>query len=217
MDWSVALGIVGIMVSVAVGWLTYKLADRRSRNQRYLSAKATVLQELANSLGEDAVPNRVIIESTIRSVLRESGDPRIKVEVEEILDDLTRQVTSDPFLDAERRKKLQQEISAVRKKPVSESPGEGAYPLERFLRASYTTTFRPGLLGILAATLTLATTLSLLLGEKSEGSALRQFLAERSELLSVLPVFFLVPLLVWMLWDDDLREVLLRVFRRKRR
>lgn len=114
MDWSLILGILGIVVSILVGWLTYRLADRRAQSQRYVTAKATVLQELSKSLGEDSVPTPDILEATIRSVLREVGDPRVEIALDELLDDLVRQVTSDPFLDGERRRKLQGDIQKVR-------------------------------------------------------------------------------------------------------
>lgn len=127
MDWSVFLGVLGIIVSIVVGWLTYRLADRRARSNRQISAKATVLQELSKSLGEDSVPAPDILEATIRSVLREVGDPKIGLDVDEILDDLVRQVTSDPFLDSERRRKLQGDIQKVRAEAASkhlEAPRE---------------------------------------------------------------------------------------------
>lgn len=114
MDWSLILGIIGILVSVGVGWITYRLADRRARNQRHATAKATVLQELSKSLGEDSVPTPAVIEATLRSVVREVADPKVAVSLDEVLDDLVRQVTSDPFLNAERRRKLQDDIEKVR-------------------------------------------------------------------------------------------------------
>lgn len=114
MNWSIVLGILGVVVSVVVGWLSYRFADRRSSNQKYRTAKSAVLQELSKSLGEDAIPTPAIIQATMRSVLREAGDPKIDIEVDEVLDDLMRQVTADPFLDGDRRRKLQTDIEQVR-------------------------------------------------------------------------------------------------------
>ena len=112
MDWSIVLGVIGILVSIVVGWITFRLTERRARNQRHFVAKATVLQELSKSLGEDAIPTPAIIEATLRSVVRETADPKLTLSLDEILDDLIRQVTSDPFLDAERRRKLQAKACA---------------------------------------------------------------------------------------------------------
>jgi hypothetical protein len=114
MDWSVLLGALGICVSIGVGWVTYRLASRRATSERYILAKDTVLRELSKSLGEDAVPSLDILEATIRSVLHDVGDPQLQLNVADIFDDLLRQVTSDPFLDAARRRKLQSDIQASR-------------------------------------------------------------------------------------------------------
>src|SRR5882757_3294624 len=95
LDWSILLGVLGIIVSIAVGWLTFRLANKRAYAQRYVDAKSTVLQELSKSLGEDSIPTPGILEATIRSVLREIGDPKVQINISDVLDDLIRQVTSD--------------------------------------------------------------------------------------------------------------------------
>lgn len=116
MNWSVFLGILGILASVAVGLGTFLIADKRARKNRYQNAKDLILRELSKSLGEDNIPSHLIISATIRSVLRENNSDNLEaVSVSEILDDLIRQITSDPFLDSERRKKLQTEIITIKK------------------------------------------------------------------------------------------------------
>jgi len=175
MDWSLLLGILGIVVSIVVGWLTYGLADRRARSQRYFTAKSTVLQELSKSLGEDSVPPPNILEATIRSVLREVGDPRVQINVSEVLDDLMRQVTSDPFLDSERRRKLQTDIETVRtelvKRPLQEEqPEEDAIG---DTDNNFRLTLVPAFVGIAAAVGTLIF-LTSILRNPAEGSRLSE-------------------------------------------
>jgi len=177
MDWSLLLGFLGILVSIVVGWLTYRLADRRARNQRYFTAKSTVLQELSKSLGEDSVPTPNILEATIRSVLLEVGDPSVQINVGEVLDDLTRQVTSDPFLGSERRRKLQTDIETVRSELVKghlqeEQPKESA--TEDMRNAPLTLV--PAIIGMLAAMVTLTPFLTSVLGSRIEGSMASEFM-----------------------------------------
>lgn len=114
MDWSLILGIAGIAVSIIVGWLTYYLADKRQRRNRFLAAKHSVVSTLSRSLSEETVPSAELVRATIRSVLREENAADLSaVSVEEVIDDLIRQVTSDPFLAAERRKELQASLLGV--------------------------------------------------------------------------------------------------------
>jgi hypothetical protein len=40
--------------------------------------------------------------------------PRVELNLDDVLDDLVRQVTSDPFLNSERRRQLQADIYRVR-------------------------------------------------------------------------------------------------------
>lgn len=154
-DWSLLLGVLGILVSIIVGWLTYRLANRRAYSQRYMDAKATVLQELSKSLGEDSVPATGILEATIRSVLREIGDPKIKINIGEILDDLIRQVTSDPFLDSERRRKLQGDIEKVRSEPPSKEFKEPSEESGAYARGPARANFSSLFIGLGAMFLTL--------------------------------------------------------------
>ena len=70
MDLSILLGVVGILVSIGVGFGTYYLAERRGRRNRWQSAKDTVLRDLSKSLGEGSIPAPEVILATIRSVLR---------------------------------------------------------------------------------------------------------------------------------------------------
>ena len=113
MDWSLILGIAGIAVSVIVGWLTYYLADKRQRRSRFLAAKHTVVSTLSRSLSEETIPTVDLVRATIRSVLREENADLSRISVDEVIDDLIRQVSSDPFLAAERRKELQASLLAL--------------------------------------------------------------------------------------------------------
>jgi len=111
MDINALLAVAGIIVSIGVGFGTFYLADKRARRNRWESAKETVLRDLSKSLGEGNVPDASVIKATIRSVLRShSANDLSVVTLEEIADDLLRQITADPFLDAERRKKLQADV-----------------------------------------------------------------------------------------------------------
>jgi len=111
MDINVLLAVAGIIVSIGVGFGTFYLADKRARRNRWESAKETVLRDLSKSLGEGNVPDASVIKATIRSVLRSHNANDLSVvTLEEIGDDLLRQITADPFLDAERRKKLQNDV-----------------------------------------------------------------------------------------------------------
>jgi hypothetical protein len=114
MDWSLALGVGGIVVSIAVGWLTYFFADKKQRRNRYIAAKNTIAATLSRSLSESNVPSYELVAATIRSVLREDSPSNLdSVTVDEISDDLIRQVSSDPFLAAERRRELQQGLLSI--------------------------------------------------------------------------------------------------------
>ncbi len=118
MDLSILLGAGGILVSIAVGWGTFTLTDRRARAGRWRHAKQVINQDLARTLGEGAVPSRDVVVATIRSVLRSQGTADMSaVTLEEIVDDLIRQVTADPFLDPERRRHLQDQLTEL-KRPV---------------------------------------------------------------------------------------------------
>jgi len=111
MDVNILLAVAGIIVSIGVGFGTFYLADKRARRNRWESAKETVLRDLSKSLGEGNVPDASVIKATIRSVLRSHNASDLSVvTLDEISDDLLRQITTDPFLDAERRKKLQNDV-----------------------------------------------------------------------------------------------------------
>lgn len=71
--------------------------------------------ELSKSLGEDTVPNLEIISATTRSVLRDYDAKALDaIPFDEIIDDLIRQITSDPFLGSERRRQLQDQMLGVK-------------------------------------------------------------------------------------------------------
>lgn len=116
MDINILLAVAGIIVSIAVGFGTFYLADKRARRNRWENAKETVLRDLSKSLGEGNVPDASVIKATIRSVLRSySANDLSVVTLEEVADDLLRQITADPFLEAERRKKLQNDVLQLKK------------------------------------------------------------------------------------------------------
>ena len=115
MNMSNILSVFGIVVSVLIGLTTFYIADRRSRRNRWQQARETILKELSKTLGEENIPNFEIISATIRSVLRGYNPGSLdKVTVAEVTDDLLRQITSDPFLDSERRNKLQTQVLDVK-------------------------------------------------------------------------------------------------------
>jgi len=116
MDINILLAVAGIVVSIGVGFGTFYLADKRARRSRWESAKETVLRDLSKSLGEGSVPDASVIKATIRSVLRSHNANNLSVvTLEEIVDDLLRQITADPFLEAQRRKQLQTDVLQLRK------------------------------------------------------------------------------------------------------
>jgi hypothetical protein len=159
MNWSILLGILGILASVAVGLGTFLIADKRTRKNRYQNAKDLILRELSKSLGEDNIPNHLIISATIRSVLRENNSDNLEaVSVSEILDDLIRQITSDPFLDSERRKKLQTEITTIKKETITEKEPQKLDQIttEKIIKktAWAWTSFISAIIGILASIIT---------------------------------------------------------------
>lgn len=115
MSFGTVLTIVGILVSLAVGLGTYYLSARGVRRSRWQSAKDTVLRDLSKTLGEGKVPTPPVILATIRSVLRaQNASDMTAVTLDEVTDDLIRQITSDPFLDADRRNQLQAEVLAIK-------------------------------------------------------------------------------------------------------
>lgn len=195
MDLSIWLGVLGIAVSIAVGWLTYWLASKRTTNQGYLNAKATVLQELSNPLGEDAVPTAEVIEATIRSVLRETGDRRVSVSIDDVLDDLVRRVTSDPFLDGERRRTLQAEIQNVRQQAATANQEQATGVFHTVI------TERPTALPLMSAAVMMASTLGLFLA-LFEGTSVFSSILKNVELSWHLLVGLLLPILFLLVFDD---------------
>ncbi len=110
-DWSLGVGILGILVSIAVGLGTFWASDRRTQRNRLLNARGLIVQVLSRSLADGAVPKRPVIEAVVRSVLREQGTVYNEQNtVAEVIDDLLRQVASAPFLEADRRNSLQSQL-----------------------------------------------------------------------------------------------------------
>jgi hypothetical protein len=228
MDWSIVLGIVGVAVSVVVGWLSYRFADRRSSSQKYRTAKSAVLQELSKSLGEDAIPTPAIIQATMRSVLREAGDPKIDIQVDEVLDDLMRQVTADPFLDGERRRKLQGDIEQVRAQArdvrVELSREARLAEYKRISVLPSAATLVGITMTVITATVMMRVTLERV--SQSDPEDLKEFLPEpwvslNGPPLSLLFVAMMLPVLLFLLTrfflDEDSVETLRRILRRGRR
>jgi hypothetical protein len=115
MDVGVLLGFVGAALSalgIAVAWLLWVISEGRNARRRSQRAKETVLRELAVSLGEGRPPPFAVFQSTVRSVFRAENivveDPDLPLH--EVVDDLMRQVTADPFLDPARRQTLQDQL-----------------------------------------------------------------------------------------------------------
>lgn len=122
MDLTIVLSVFGIIVSILVGFGTFYLADKRARRNRWKNAKDMVLQDLSKSLGEGNVPDAAVIQATIRSVLRgHNANDLSAVTLDEVADDLLRQITSDPFLDSERRRQLQREVLDLKAKEEKET------------------------------------------------------------------------------------------------
>lgn len=121
MDTPILLNVASIVVSIVVGFGTFYVADKRARRSRREAAKDTVLRDLSKSLGEGNIPPPQVILATIRSVLRSQNlNEAGMVTLSEVADDLIRQITADPFLDTERRKKLQTEILALKTAQATE-------------------------------------------------------------------------------------------------
>lgn len=214
MDWSLILGILGIVVSVAVGWLTYRLANKRAFSQRYVTAKATVLQSLSKSLGEDAVPTQEVLQATIRSVLRETGDPKLQLQIDDVLDDLVRQVTSDPFLDSDRRRKLQADIQTVRSQAADKqlSPlRDFEYGRSAYLRSSAV----PVVIAAFATVASLFLVLLPLSAGKNQDNVDTFIKAHPWLWVPLALVLLLGVLLPVVLFDDDMRRYLRRIFGRR--
>ena len=115
MNITILLGLIGILVSIGVGFGTFYLADKRARINRWQNAKDMVLRDLSKSLGEGNVLDASVIKATIRSVLRSHNAIDLSVvTLDEIADDLLRQITADPFLVPERRKQLQSDVLELR-------------------------------------------------------------------------------------------------------
>jgi hypothetical protein len=115
MDMSMLLGVAGIVVSIVIGLGTYYLAERHGRRNRWQAAKEMVLRDLSKSLGEGNVPGPAVILATIRSVLRlQNASDLDAVTLDEVADDLLRQITSDAFLSSDRRTELQNKVLEVR-------------------------------------------------------------------------------------------------------
>jgi uncharacterized membrane protein len=152
MDWSISLSIVGIFVSILIGLTTFYITDKRSRQRRWYQIKETILMELSKSLSEGNVPKLEIISATIRSILRDSNIGELNsIAIDEILDDLIRKITSDPFLDPERRKKLQDQLLTVKSEQIGEGHEENGTRTKEVQIMSISSSMGSILLGIITS------------------------------------------------------------------
>ncbi len=125
MSWSLAWSIVSVVVSIVIGLGTYWFAQKKTRQNRRQAAKKEIAQRLSLVLSEDNIPTYQIIKSTIRSTVRAYENYRIAyIRVSEIIDDLISQVTSAHFLDADRRKQLQEKLLAVLNDRATDEEGK---------------------------------------------------------------------------------------------
>jgi len=110
MDWPILLSIFGIGITIL-----NKLRGVHSCQNCKRSAKETVLKELLKSISENNIPKREIISATIKSVFRDYHVKELDVvTVDEVIDDLIRDVSSNPFLDSKYRKQIQNELLAMK-------------------------------------------------------------------------------------------------------
>jgi len=195
MSLSIGLGVVGILVSIGVGFGTYWLAERRSRRNRWQGAKDIVLRDLSKSLGEGSVPPPQVILATIRSVLRGQNAPDLAVvTLEEVKDDLLRQITADPFLDVDRRKQLQAEVLELHAPETPPMPPGERPPSQLAERESLPTqfSFTALLAGVVASVIAAASVTGIPTLLK-EFERLRDSAAQRE------PFLFLVPVIAGLL------------------
>lgn len=155
MSTSILLGILGIIVSIAVGFGTYYLAEKRGKRNRWQSAKDTVLRDLSKSLGEGNIPDPPVILATIRSVLRSHNATDLAVvTLDEVTDDLLRQITSDPFLEAERRTDLQKKVLDLRETYAKQVKPKEVVPREETFLDMARLSWPSLLAGLLASLIT---------------------------------------------------------------
>lgn len=101
---STLLAVVGIVVSVGL----WRISEWRTARRRWQGAKELILRDLSRALGEGSAPDLEVVLATIRSVLRAANAPTLTViTIQEISDDLIRQVAADPFLERARKDELE--------------------------------------------------------------------------------------------------------------
>jgi hypothetical protein len=129
-DRGILVGIIGVIATIAVGWLTYWLtagAESREYQERVKSSRTEILSGISRSIGEGKVPNKAKIQAVIDSVERKYG---VKQQDSEkpgsVIDDIIERVLANEFLDAQKREELSTKLLAMRDESVQSSatPGE---------------------------------------------------------------------------------------------
>ena len=123
----IALTFVSILAGIATSFAFFVLSTRKARRAGWRLAKSRITADLAQSLGQDRVPPPEAIVATIRSILREHDVTELQgVTYGEVMEELLRQVTADPFLDSERRTALQLSLINLQRLPGRVSDGAEA-------------------------------------------------------------------------------------------
>lgn len=129
MSTDIVLTVIGILAGVATSFVFFLLSTRKARRVAWRLAKSRITSDLAQSLGQDRVPPREAIVATIGSILREHDVGELQdVAYGEVIEELLRQVTADPFLDRERRLTLQSSLIALQKVPLTDVANVNTLP-----------------------------------------------------------------------------------------
>lgn len=115
--WQVVVGVVSIFVAIlaipGTIWAT-RLFDRREDQRRWRAAREMILRDVAVPLGEGAAPDIVTLGAVFRSAVRANDVRRADYSnLYEVIDELIRQISADPFLDHQRRVDLLQQVQGL--------------------------------------------------------------------------------------------------------
>jgi hypothetical protein len=107
-------GTGGLATFAARTEIAYLLGLIASETRRELRLIRRTRSDLATSLGEGRAPSLAVLDATFRSALREHDVSSANSDsLEEITDDLIRQITADRYLDADRREELQTQVVSL--------------------------------------------------------------------------------------------------------